>query len=123
MARIRRILIPNTAHHITQRGLRSMNIFFKKGFMAKHPWDYKYSSARYRLNLVEEDKLLSNCTQIDRIVNYKEFLQENVEIKFIKEKTRIGKPCGDDEFYDKIKSLIGIDYKNKKAGRPKKGTH
>ena len=29
MARIKRIVIPNTPHHVTQRGLRSMNIFFK----------------------------------------------------------------------------------------------
>jgi hypothetical protein len=28
MARIRRVVIPNTPHHITQRGVRSMNIFF-----------------------------------------------------------------------------------------------
>ena len=35
MARIRRIVIPNTPHHITQRGVRSMNIFFKDE-------DYKY---------------------------------------------------------------------------------
>ncbi|XOB62094.1 hypothetical protein ACMC56_16070 [Campylobacterota bacterium DY0563] len=30
MARIRRIVIPNTPHHVTQRGVRSMNIFFKE---------------------------------------------------------------------------------------------
>jgi hypothetical protein len=36
------------------------------------------------------------------------------------QKTRTGKPCGDDDFYDKIKSLTGMDYKNKKAGRPKR---
>jgi putative transposase len=29
MARIKRIVILNTPHHITQRGVRSMNIFFK----------------------------------------------------------------------------------------------
>lgn len=29
MARIKRIVIPNTPHHVTQRGVRSMNIFFK----------------------------------------------------------------------------------------------
>ena len=29
MARIRRIVIPNVPHHVTQRGVRSMNIFFK----------------------------------------------------------------------------------------------
>ena len=216
MARIKRIVIPNTPHHITQRGVRSMNIFFKhedyeyykellftqcklhdlkiisyclmtnhvhiiaiprnkdslskaigethrlytrkinfeqkvkghlfqerfystpldeehflyalryveqnpvKAFMVKYPWDYEYSSAKYRLNLVKEDKLLSNYESIDNIVNYKEFLQETTQTKFIEEKTRTGKPCGNEDFYDKIKLLTGIDYKNKKAGRPKK---
>ncbi len=36
------------------------------------------------------------------------------------EKTRTGKPCGDEDFYDKIMLLTGINYKNKKAGLPKK---
>ena len=27
MTRIKRIVIPNTPHHVTQRGVRSMNIF------------------------------------------------------------------------------------------------
>jgi len=57
---------------------------------------------------------------IDKIENYKEFLQEDTQSKFIKEKTRTGKPCGSDDFYDEIESLTGIDYKSKKAGRPKK---
>ena len=216
MARIKRIVIPNTPHHVTQRGVRSMNIFFKdddyeyykellftqckihelkiisyclmtnhvhiiaipkskeslsksigethrlytrkinfeqkvkghlfqerfystpldeqhflyalkyveqnpvKARMVKYPWDYKYSSTQYRLNLVKEDKLLSNCERIDNIVNYKEFLQETTQTKFIEEKTRTGKPCGDDSFYDKIKLLTGIDYKNKKPGPKEK---
>jgi len=216
MARIRRIIIPNTPHHITQRGVRSMNIFFKdedyqyykellytqsklhglqiisyclmtnhvhiiaisknieslskaigethrlytrkidfeekvkghlfqerfystpldethflyalryveqnpvKAYMVQYPWEYKYSSAKYRLNEIKEDKLLSNYESIDNITNYKEFLEENTQTKLLKEKTRTGKPCGDDNFYDKIKIVTGIDYKNKKAGRPKK---
>ena len=91
-----------------------------KAYMVKYPWDYKYTSAKYRLNLVKEDKLLSNYEPIDNIVNYKEFLQETIQTKFIEEKTRTGKPCGDDSFYDKIKLLTSVDYKNKKAGRPKK---
>ena len=212
MARIRRIVIPSIPHHITQRGVRSMNIFFKhedyqyykellytqsklhglqiisyclmtnhvhiiaipktkeslskaigethrlytrkinfehkvkghlfqerfystplddihflyairyveqnpvKAYMVKYPWDYKYSSARYRMNKELEDKLLSNYEPIDKIVNYKEFLQENTQTKLIQEKTKTGKPCGDTDFYDKIKLLTGIDYKNKKPG-------
>jgi len=216
MARIRRIVIPNTPHHITQRGVRSMNIFFKhddyeyykellliqsklhnlkiisyclmtnhvhiiaipqykdslakaigethrlytrkinfeqnvkghlfqerfystpldeehflqalryveqnpvKAFMVKNPWDYKYTSCLKRLNLIEEDKLLSNYEPIDNIVNYKEFLEKATNDRIIQEKTRTGKPCGDEDFYDKIEFLTGINYKNKKAGRPKK---
>lgn len=30
MARIARVVIPNLPHHVTQRGVRSMNIFFKE---------------------------------------------------------------------------------------------
>jgi putative transposase len=87
-----------------------------KAYMVKYPWDYKYSSAKYRLNEVKEDKLLSNYEVIDKIINYKEFLQENTQTKLLKEKTRTGKPCGDEKFYDKIKLLTGIDYRKKKTG-------
>jgi putative transposase len=87
-----------------------------KAYMVKYPWEYKYSSAKYRLNEVKEDKLLSNYEVIDKIINYKEFLQENTQTKLLKEKTRTGKPCGDEKFYDKIKLLTGIDYRKKKTG-------
>ena len=30
MARIKRIVIPNTEHHVTQRGVRSRYIFYKE---------------------------------------------------------------------------------------------
>lgn len=46
MARIKRIVIPDTPHHVTQRGVRSMNIFFKHG-------DYEY----YKKILFEQCKL------------------------------------------------------------------
>jgi len=212
MARIKRIVIPDTPHHVTQRGVRSMNIFFKhddyeyykkllfeqckihelkvvsyclmtnhvhlivipktkeslskaigethrlytrkinfeqkvkghlfqerfystpldekhflyalryveqnpvKAYMVKYPWDYKYSSAMYRLKLIQEDKLLSNHELIDSIKDYKNFLLEDTKIEILKEKTRTGKPCGDEEFYNKIESLLGIDYRKKKPG-------
>ena len=176
MARIKRIVIPNIPHHVTQRGVRSMNIFLKdedyeyykkllleqcsiyelkvvsyclmtnhvhlivipknkeslskaigethrlytrkinfeqkvkghlfqerfystpldeehflyalryveqnpvKAYMVKYPWDYKYSSTRYRLN-IQEDKLLSNYEAIDSIEDYKSFLLNEVDSK------------------------------------------
>ena len=212
MARIKRIVIPNIPHHVTQRGVRSMNIFFKpsdyeyykellltqckihelevisyclmtnhvhlivvpknkeslskaigethrlytrkinfeqkvkghlfqerfystpldeehflhalryveqnpvKAYMVKYPWKYRYSSVRYRMNLIQSDELLSNYDAINCISNYKEFLQKETQTKQIKEKTRTGKPCGDEEFYDQVKAITGIDYRNKKPG-------
>ena len=88
--------------------------------MVKTPWDYKYTSCLFRLNLVKEDYLLTSTETINNIENYKEFLLQDNKTDFIKEKTRTGKPCGDESFYDKIKEITGIDYTNKKAGRPKK---
>lgn len=212
MARIKRIVIPNSPHHVTQRGVRSMNIFFKhddyeyykkilfeqcklhelkvvsyclmtnhvhlvvipktkeslskaigethrlytrkinfeqkvkghlfqerfystpldeehflyalryveqnpvKAYMVKYAWEYKYSSAMYRLKLIQKDKLLSNHELIDSIKDYKNFLLEDTKVEILKEKTRTGKPCGDEKFYDKIQSLVGIDYRKKKPG-------
>ena len=87
-----------------------------KAHMVKFAWEYKYSSVKYRLGLIAEDELLSHYATIDEIKNYKEFLQEDTPIKMIEEKTRTGKPCGNDDFYDKILSLTGIDYKKKKPG-------
>lgn len=211
MARIRRIVVQNIPHHITQRGVRSMNIFFKdedyecykelllnqceihdldvisyclmtnhihliviprnkeslskaigethrlytrkinfeqkvrghlfqerfystpldeehflyalryveqnpvKAYMVQYPWDYKYSSARYRLKLISKD-IVSDYDVIDNILNYQDFLQEDTQIKLLKGKTRTGKPCGDESFYDKIQSITGVDYKKKKTG-------
>ena len=91
-----------------------------KACMVKYPWDYKYSSTRNRLN-VQEDKLLSNYEPIDSIEDYKSFLLNEVDSKIIKEKTQTGKPCGNDEFYEKIKELTGNDYSRKKPG-PKVAT-
>ena len=79
-------------------------------------WEYRYSSAGYRVNLIKEDKLLSNYESIDDIEDYKSFLQEVTEEKQIIEKTRTGKPCGDEKFYEKILLTTGVDYKSKKPG-------
>lgn len=79
MARIKKIVISNTPHHVIQRGVRSMNIFFKHD-------DYEYNKKL----LFEQSKS----------IDYKNFLLEDKKIEIINEKTRIGKPCVDESFYD-----------------------
>ena len=188
MARIKRIVIPNIPHHVTQRGVRSMNIFLKDE-------DYEY----YKKLLLEqcsiyELKVVSYCLMTNHVhlivipknkeslskaigethrlytrkINfeqkvkghlfqerfystpldeehflhalryveqnpvkaymlkypwdYKSFLLNYVDSKKIKEKTQTGKPCGNDEFYEKIKALTGNDYSRKKPA-PKVDTN
>ena len=76
--------------------------------------NYKYTSCLKRLNLVKEDSLLADHEVINNIENYKEFLEEkNIHENIIEEKTRTGKPCCSESFYDNIKTITGIDYKKK----------
>ncbi len=89
--------------------------------MVAEAWDYPYSSAPYRMKLVAEDLLLSNYEPIETIGDYREFLQaQNPHIETIRQKTRTGRPCGDDTFYEMINNIIGKDLQPKKAGRKRK---
>jgi hypothetical protein len=50
------------------------------------------------------------------IASFKGVSSEISEDTILEEKTRTGKPCGDEDFYEKIKEITGIDYRNKKTG-------
>ena len=61
MARIRRIVLPNTPHHITQRGVRSMNIFFKDE-------DYAYyKELLFTQCELHELKIISYCLMTNHV--------------------------------------------------------
>jgi hypothetical protein len=69
----------------------------------------------------KENGLLSTNEIINNITNYKEFLHtQPQDIEIIREKTRTGRPCGDDDFYDRIEFQFGKDLRPKAPGRPKK---
>ena len=53
----------------------------------------------------------------DSILNYyeaKKILQKDIKVEIQNEKIRTDKPCGYEEFYNKIRSLLEIDYRKKK---------
>lgn len=83
--------------------------------MVKEAWDYDYSSARhYALN--EEDKLISTYEPLRFITNWKEFLKDKIEdIEDLREKTRTGRPSGDEGFYRLAEEISGRDLKPKKS--------
>jgi putative transposase len=97
-----------------------------KANIVSNAWDYKYSSTRIRMEL-EKDKLnlLSNHEWIPSINEYQDYITKSPKsenINFIEEKTRTGRPCGDDKFYEHIKKHLGKDYKPKKPGPKQKKT-
>jgi putative transposase len=85
--------------------------------MVKYPWEYEYSSARYRVGLEKKSELLKEHNLLNDIDNYKEFIKLNViDIDILREKTRTGRPYGSDEFYEFIKVGYGKDVKPRKPG-------
>ena len=61
MARIKRIVIPDTPHHVTQRGVRSMNIFFKHD-------DYEYyKKLLFEQCKIHELKVVSYCLMTNHV--------------------------------------------------------
>ena len=52
MARIARVVVPNLPHHITQRGVRSMDIFFKPEDYEEYKTLLKEQAKKYRLKIV-----------------------------------------------------------------------
>ena len=77
MARIKRVVIPNIPHHITQRGVRSMNIFFKHE-------DYEYYKnlllIQYKLHEVDivSYRLMTNHGHIIAIPKYRVSLSKAI---------------------------------------------
>lgn len=84
-------------------------------------WKYPYSSARFHIGEEPADPLLSEYSLLGQVEDWKAFLETAPsEIDMIREKTRTGRPCGDESFYQKIREDTGMDYAPKSAGRPKK---
>jgi putative transposase len=102
----------NTLRYVEQNPVRAK--------MVKEAWEYPYSSTRYHLGITKQDALLSSNKMIESIMDYKTFLQNQPrDIETIRERTRTGRPCGEEGFYDTIQREFGRDFRPKKAGRPK----
>ncbi len=79
---------------------------FREG--VKHPWDYLWSSARYHVGLVDKDPLVAEEDLLSDIDDWRLFLsQEDVNLDFLREKTRTGRPCGNEGFDKKAEGLTG----------------
>lgn len=92
----------------------------------KHAWDYRWSSARYRLGLEETDPLLEargRESQFSLILesglNWRALLakeDEDDDVQVLLKKTRTGRPCGAASFVERMEELTGRVLKPQKPG-------
>ena len=93
-----------------------------KAGIAKKPWDYKWSSAKYHIRIVNSS-LAKDGLLRELIGNWQDFLNtasgaDDAGLLQLHERT--GRPLGDNAFIEKLESLLKITLKKKRAGRRKK---
>ncbi|PLX67384.1 MAG: hypothetical protein C0602_10710, partial [Denitrovibrio sp.] len=84
--------------------------------MVELPWDYKWSSTAFNACIKNSDALIK-----DRSLNQDDMkailLKQSDNYDTLEEKTRTGRPCGDESFTSLTEKLTGTKLKIRKAGR------
>ena len=89
--------------------------------MVEKAWDYPFSSAPFHAGVAKEDPVLSGHPLLDEITDWEGFVAATPgEIDTIREKTRTGRPCGDEGFYAMAERVTGRSLAPKKPGRRRK---
>ncbi len=90
--------------------------------LAKHPWDYKWSSARAHVS-GENDGLANVGPLIDFFGDGAKFLAKGPgdnEVELLRRHTRTGRPLGDDGFVKKLEKNLKRTLAPRRGGRPRK---
>lgn len=92
-----------------------------KAKMAKHPWDYEWSSAAFHCGEIPSDPLLSDSSFFSHVKKWRKFLSTKSSLTpQLEEKIRTGRPFGPDKFYTIVEEITGKDMRPGMPGRPKK---
>ena len=88
--------------------------------MAKHAWEYRWSSASYHVGDIKEDILVQGRDLYGLVKDWREYLDERVagsdDIDNVRRSTRTGRPAGDFDFVNKIEKLTGRLLQKQKPG-------
>ena len=93
-----------------------------------HAWEYPWSCARYHMGLEINDPLLGNRKHkakysefLPEILDWKSFLSTPEDgLAILREKTRTGRPCGNESFMNKVEEMTGRILRPQKPGPKKK---
>jgi len=92
MARMAGVVVPGFPHHVTQRGVRSMDVFFCGGDRAEY------------LSLMAEHGRSAEPEESDRLRRH----------------VRTGRPCAARSFVETAERFLGRRLRPRAAGRPSK---
>lgn len=103
-------------------GIRYVELNPFKAQLEKYIGDYPWSSASEHLGK-RNQYFLNKLPEYIRIDNWKEYLQENIEVleekwSNIKSATIKNYPIGNEVFMNSMETLLKRDFKPKKRGRP-----
>jgi len=92
--------------------------------MAKHAWEYRWSSASYHVGNIKEDVLVKSRDLYGLVKDWREYLDERIagsdDMDNVRRSTRTGRPAGDLYFVNKIEKLTGRLLQKQKPGPKKK---
>ncbi|MFH1114721.1 MAG: hypothetical protein V1792_12455 [Pseudomonadota bacterium] len=124
MARLSRIVVPGYPHHVTQRGVRSMNVFhlMVRAGLVSVPWDYPWSSARFHMGIAEHDPLVTDRTLPGLVEDWERLLlsPDDGRLSTLRKRTRTGRPAGDAVVAARVDKITGRDLSKGKPERPRK---
>lgn len=88
--------------------------------MAKHAWQYKWSSAAYHVGATKKDVLVNSKNLYELVKNWRTYLDEQIEggdvVNNVRRATKTGRPAGDHDFVKKIEKLTGRLLRREKPG-------
>jgi putative transposase len=88
--------------------------------LARHAWQYKWSSAAYHVGLIRKDLLVKSRNLYGLVDNWQTYLDEPIEemndVYNVRKATKTGRPSGDQDFVKKIEKLTGRVLLKKKPG-------
>jgi putative transposase len=89
--------------------------------LVEQAWEYQWSSARYLVDSVASDPLVSKLGPLVKIEDWRTTLAiEDDDQSLIRQHTRTGRPLGDESFISYVEHLLGRRLKKHKPGPPRR---
>jgi REP element-mobilizing transposase RayT len=131
MTRIARVVMPDMAHHITQRGIRRSNVFLDELDRQTYPTLFIENSRRFQLQVLAYC-LMTNHVHFVAVPKRRDSIwktfqnwlrngDDTAEMdRFIRESTFTGQPCGNEDFVQLVGNTLQRELGKKKPGpKPK----